>query len=88
MNDVLVGTPVPETDDRSSEEHYIAWELRIHWVGGVGVEHVCCTKSVVSCVADRLHGQPTCYDASVTKGRKTEEQHEERTYDEDRGLNG
>ena len=37
-----------ETDDRSTQEHHVARELRVHGVGRIGVEHVGGSESIVS----------------------------------------
>ena len=85
---MLVGTPIPETDDRCTKEYDIARELWIHRIGGIGVEHVGCSEAVVGSVADTHHFRPSCRDAAVAEHIQAKEQHEERTDNKNRCLNG
>ena len=86
LNDVLVGTPVPETDDGGSEEHNKSRILLIHAVTSLPVEHMGCTVTIVQLVAIVHHASPSFTYATATKSGKTEEENEERTNNEDRSL--
>ena len=85
---MLVSTPIPETDDGSSEEHHVARELRIHGVSRVWVEHVGGSESIVSGITNSHHILPSSGDATISEHAQTKEEHEEGTDDEDRSLNG
>ena len=88
LYDVLVCAPIPEADDGSTEEYYIARELRIHRVVRVGVEHVGRSETVVCGITYGHHFRPARSDTSIAQHVQSQEQHEERTYDEDRRLDG
>ena len=77
LNDMLVSTPVPETNDGCTDEYYETWILLIHRITCLPVEHVSCTIAVVQLAAVVHHICPTCRDASTGEGRETEEEHEE-----------
>ena len=77
LNDVLVSTPVPETDDRGTEDHDLARILCIHRVAGISVEHVVDTIAVVHLAGGVHHGCPSLSDAAASEGGKSEEEHEE-----------
>ena len=88
LNDVLVGTPVPEADDRGTDEHHEAGILAVERVALFPVEHVGGAVAVVQLSAVVHHGCPAFRDAAATEGCQSEEEHEERADDEDRSLNG
>ena len=88
LNDVLVCTPIPETDDGSSNEHHESGILLIHAVACLPVEHVGCSVAVVELVAVVHHACPSLTDAAATKSSQTEEQYKERTDNENRSLDG
>ena len=86
LNNVLVSTPVPETDNGSTEEYHIARELRVHGVGGIGVEHVSRSESIMRGIASGHHCLPTCDNAPIAQGSKTQEQYQEGAYNKDGSL--
>ena len=47
LYDVLVSTPIPETDDGCSEEHHVTGIFRIHRVALISMEHVVDAVAVV-----------------------------------------
>ena len=47
LNDVLVCTPIPKSDDAGSDEYYETWVFLIHGVAFLPVEHVRCPVAVV-----------------------------------------
>ena len=85
---MLVSTPVPETDDRCSEEYYIARELRIHGVARIGVEHMGGAVTFVGGITYGHHVLPTGRDAASAESREAEEEYEERTNNKNRCLDG
>ena len=88
LHDVLVSTPIPETDDGSSKEHYIAWELGIHGISGIGMEHVSGTETIMGSVADSHHLRPSCRNVAISQHAQSQEKNQERTDNQDRGLYG
>ena len=77
LNNVLVSTPIPETDDGGTDEHYESGILLIHAVTSLPVEHVGCTITVVQLVAIVHHACPSLTDATTTEGGQTEEEYKE-----------
>ena len=86
LNDVLVGTPIPETDDTCTEEYNVARILCIHRVSRVGMEHVVDAIAVVHRAGGVHHHRPTFRDATATECGQTKEEYEERTDDKNRCL--
>ena len=73
LNDVLVSTPIPEADDRSTNEHYETGILMVERVGiarcvDVGpVEHVSRTVAVVKRATEGHHVFPALNDTAATQ---------------------
>ena len=88
LNNVLVGTPIPETDDRCTNKYHKAWILLIHRVTLFPVEHVSGTITIVQLSAIVHHVCPSISNIASAESRKTEEQYQERTYNKNRCLNG
>lgn len=88
LHDVLVGAPIPETDDGGTDEHHEAGILMIHRIAFLPVEHMGGAIAVVQLAAVGHHVRPSLRDAAVAQGGQAEEQHEERADDQDRRLNG
>ena len=88
LYDVLVGAPVPETDNAGSEEDHVARILSVHRVTRIGVEHVIDAVAVVHGTSCIHHRGPTFSDAAAAQCSQTEEQHEEGTDNQDRCLDG
>lgn len=88
LDDMLVGAPIPETDDRRAEEHGESGILVVHGIARVPMEHVRRPVSVMQAVAVGHHVGPAFRDAPMAEGGKAQEEHEERADDEDRRLDG
>mgnify|MGYP000685751938 CR=1 FL=1 len=71
LNNMLIGTPVPKTNDRGTEEYYVSRIITIHWIFRICVEHVIDTKTIMHLPCIIHHSRPSGCDTSVAKQVET-----------------